>query len=111
MLKLTEQAAAQIRTNLDAQDLQGMCLRIAARTLPDGSIDYGLGFDEPREEDVKVVSQGVELLVNRSMQPLLEGAVIDYVELEPEQFHFIFLNPNDPNYVPPATEDGETSKD
>ena len=26
---------------------------------------------------------------------------IDYVELEPGSWQFIFLNPNDPSYVPP----------
>jgi iron-sulfur cluster assembly protein len=26
---------------------------------------------------------------------------MDYVEMEPGQFHFIFLNPKDPNYQPP----------
>jgi len=33
--------------------------------------------------------------------PLLQGATLDYVELESGQSDFIFLNPNDPHYVPP----------
>lgn len=106
MLTLTDTAAAQIRANLDPGAPDGLFLRIAAKIQADGSIEYGMGFDEMREEDVKVSTQGVEVVVNRAMQELLEGAVMDYVELEPGQFHFIFLNPNDPNYVPP-TEEGE----
>jgi Fe-S cluster assembly iron-binding protein IscA len=32
----------------------------------------------------------------------MEGATLDYVEIEPETWQFIFLNPNDANYSPPA---------
>jgi iron-sulfur cluster assembly protein len=34
--------------------------------------------------------------------PLLDEAIMDYVEIEPGQFHFIFLNPKDANYQPPT---------
>jgi hypothetical protein len=27
---------------------------------------------------------------------------VDYVEIEPDIYQFIFLNPNDANYSPPA---------
>jgi iron-sulfur cluster assembly protein len=38
---------------------------------------------------------------------LLKGATLDFVELEPGQFNFIFMNPNDPEYVPPKeSQDG-----
>jgi iron-sulfur cluster assembly protein len=33
---------------------------------------------------------------------LLDEAIMDYVEIEPGQFHFIFLNPKDANYQPPT---------
>ena len=33
---------------------------------------------------------------------LLEGTTLDYVELEPGEHQFIFMNPNDANYTPPA---------
>ncbi len=34
--------------------------------------------------------------------PLLDQATMDYVEIEPGQFHFIFLNPKDPSYQAPT---------
>ena len=34
--------------------------------------------------------------------PLLDAATLDYVELEPGEPQFIFLNPKDPTYVPPS---------
>ena len=33
---------------------------------------------------------------------LLKGTVMDYVEMEPGDFRFIFLNPNDDHFVPPG---------
>ncbi len=31
------------------------------------------------------------------------GATLDYVELQPGQHHFIFMNPNDPDHAPPSS--------
>jgi iron-sulfur cluster assembly protein len=32
---------------------------------------------------------------------LLKNTVLDFVEIEPGKQQFIFMNPNDPGYVPP----------
>ena len=34
--------------------------------------------------------------------PLLDAATLDFVELDVGEPQFIFLNPNDPGYVPPS---------
>ena len=68
-------------------------LRIAARSLPDGGIDYGMGFDEQREFDLELVTQGVNILIGPASRALLEGVTLDFVELEPGQLHFIFIPP------------------
>jgi iron-sulfur cluster assembly protein len=47
-------------------------------------------------------SEGVDLVMTPEQVPLLDQATMDYVELEPGQFHFIFLNPKDPGYAPPS---------
>ena len=36
--------------------------------------------------------------------PLLDQATMDYIEMEPGQFHFIFLNPKDSGYRPPTAD-------
>jgi iron-sulfur cluster assembly protein len=33
--------------------------------------------------------------------PLLSGMTLDFVEIEPGSFQFIFMNPNDPEFTPP----------
>ncbi len=78
-----------------------MALRIAATITADETINYGIGFDETKEGDVQFTNDGVNFLVSPDCLELLNGAHIDYVEIENDQHHFIFLNPNDPNYKPP----------
>jgi iron-sulfur cluster assembly protein len=101
MFKLTSIAADQVRAAARQGGTEGMALRLAAQQRPDGSLDYRMGFDEASEDDICFSSEGVEICLAPEDVPLLDSAVMDYVELEPGQFRFIFLNPKDPGYVPP----------
>lgn len=97
MISVTPEAAKFIRDSAKQGNTQGMPLRIAAMRQPDGGIHYALGFDDTaRDGDQTYRSEGVELVVAASSLELLNGTVIDYVELEPGRFEVIFVNPNDP---------------
>ena len=77
-------------------------LRIAVRTEDDGSFHYAMGFDDQRLPGDEFFNfDGIDLVVSTTSKPLADGMTIDYVELEPGNWQFIFLNPNDPAYVPP----------
>lgn len=102
MFKVTERAAEQIFKAAKAGEMSGLALRLAARQQSDGSIEYGMGFDEKKETDVHVNSYGIDIVFEPSYKTLLQGAVLDFVELETGDFRFIFLNPNDATYMPPA---------
>jgi len=104
MFKLTKAAAGQIRDSAQGNDAEELALRICATRKPDGAIEYRMGFDEVGVEDVLLNSRGVDLVFAHSQKELLNGGVLDYVEFEPGEFRFIFMNPNDPHYQPP-TED------
>ena len=101
MLIITEAAAKQITEQIKQSDAHGLVLRVAAKTNEDGSFDYGMGFDEAKEEDIKSSQHDVDIVMDLQSAELLEDATMDYVELEQGQFHFIFSNPIDPNYIPP----------
>lgn len=77
-----------------------VCLRLAARLDAQGTIEYGMGFDERAEGDVEVVSGSIRLLVSPGSVELLQGATLDYVEINPGERRFIFINPNDPSHKP-----------
>lgn len=95
MITVTPTAAEQIRQAATQNDADGMALRIAARREFDGSIQYGMGFDDGSEEDIQIVAEGVTVLVAPEHLELLNGATLDYVELSAGDFRFIFVNPND----------------
>jgi len=77
-------------------------LRIAVKQQDDGSFHYAMGFDEQRlPGDTFFNFDGVDLVVATASKELAEGMTIDFVEIEPGKPEFIFMNPNDPSYVPP----------
>ena len=61
-----------------------------------------MGFDEIARDDVLVNARGVDVVLRNDDKELLNGMTLDYVELEPGDFQFIFLNPNDPSFQPPS---------
>jgi len=102
MITVTPAAAAQIKLSAEQGKTEGMSLRIAATRNSDNSIHYGMGFDDSKEDDVTVTAGDIEIILSAASALLLKGATIDFVELEPDKFQFIFMNPNDPNYKPPV---------
>ncbi|HHC73120.1 MAG TPA: iron-sulfur cluster assembly accessory protein [Thiotrichales bacterium] len=101
MFAITQAAAEQIRAAIEQEENKELLLRVAAKVTEDGSIEYGMGLDEPKEDDTRLQQYDVEILIDPKSVDLLDEATMDYVELEPGQFRFIFLNPMDPHYVPP----------
>lgn len=101
-LSFSPSAQEQIKKSAQESDNSNMGLRFAARMTADESVDYGIGFDEAKEDDIKFECDGVTILIAPDNEELLHGARVDFVEIEEGQFHFIFLNPNDPNYKPPT---------
>lgn len=92
MFTLTSAAARQIQQAASASDAQDMALRVAARLDADGSLQYGMGFDDAKDEDMKLDLDGVAVVIADDSQDLLADTVLDYVELNPGEFNFIFVD-------------------
>ena len=92
MFTLTSAAARQIQQAASASGAQEMALRVAARVEADGSLQYGMGFDDPKDEDMKLDLAGVAVVIADASQELLFDTVLDYVELAPGDFNFIFMD-------------------
>lgn len=101
MIKITPAAAEQIRRAREQGNAASMALRIAVKLDDDGSFAYGMGFDEKRDRDIELHSEGIDILVSEASKDVLIGATLDYVELSPNEHRFIFINPNDPAHTPP----------
>ena len=105
MFKLTKAAADQVLNAAKQGNAEGMALRLAAEQKPDGSIEYRMGFeDSVQDDDIRFQSEGIDLVMTPEDVPLLDEAEMDFVELEPGNPRFIFLNPKDPNYEPPKND-------
>ena len=60
-----------------------------------------MGIDEKSEGDMQVAANGISILVSAGSVELLSGATLDYVEINPGEPRFIFINPNDPSHKAP----------
>lgn len=95
MFTLTSSAATELLAAATRSQAAGMALRVAARQIADGTLEYGLGFDEQREDDAVVEVAGLRVLVGSPSQPLLDDTVLDFVEIGPSQFDFVFAAASD----------------
>ncbi|MBI3571607.1 MAG: iron-sulfur cluster assembly accessory protein [Gammaproteobacteria bacterium] len=107
MIKITPEAAAQVRQSAEHGNAQNLSLRIAVRREEDGSFVYGMGFDDEGSDDAHFVSEGINVLVSNSSKDLITGATLDFVEINPGEHQFIFINPNDPAHAASPPADGQ----
>lgn len=91
MITLTAAAAEQVRAAALQSDAEGMPLRIAAKVAEDGSLVFGMGFDDPRDQDLQVESEGVSVVVSPPSQELLEEAILDFTEIDAGEFGFVVI--------------------
>jgi iron-sulfur cluster assembly protein len=110
MITVTPQAAARIKDQTKESGAQDMGLRLAARVLEDGSLDYGMGFDYERQNDSLVETQGLTVFISAASRDYLEGVTLDYVEMEPGDFRFIFIPANAPKEEEAACGTSDTEK-
>jgi len=100
MITVTFQAAEQIRQSAQQSQAKEACLRIAARMDAKGVVEYVMGFDDRAEGDAEVESNGIRILIAPGSVELLSGATLDFVEINPGEARYIFINPNDPAHAP-----------
>tara|TARA_B100000029_G_C17587524_1_gene961566 strand:+ start:1473 stop:1796 length:324 start_codon:yes stop_codon:yes gene_type:complete len=103
-IRLTKEAAAQILSSAKHSSTENQPLRIAAqRNQLTGSISYAMGFDDQQDIDTASQQHGVEIIVAPMSADLLSGVILDFIAVDGEtEKQFVFLNPNDPDFVPPS---------
>ena len=90
MFTLTSAAARQIQQASVSSGSAELALRVAARRDAGGELHCGMGFDEANDEDTQLDLYGVAVVIAQEHQELLNDTVLDFVELQPGQFNFIF---------------------
>lgn len=90
---MTAAAAREILAAAERSGAAGAALRIAARPAADGSLSYGMGFDDPAGDDQVAVFEGLTVLIGTASSAWLADTVLDYVELDSGERDFIFVQP------------------
>ena len=81
IVNLTESAASHVRSMLTEQaDNAGKSLRIYVEGGGCSGMQYGMVFDEKREEDLVAECFGVSVLIDPVSADYVRGAVVDYSE-------------------------------
>jgi iron-sulfur cluster assembly accessory protein len=79
VVSLTQTAAEQVRSMIEQQaENAGKVLRVYVEEGGCSGLQYGLVFDEKRENDLVSEFFGVSLLVDPISAGYLRGAVVDY---------------------------------
>jgi iron-sulfur cluster assembly protein len=106
MFQLSPAAATELLAVFERGENEGLSLRVAARLDADGELAFGMGFDEQREGDMPLLLDGVEVLIAQPSQPLLAEAMLDFVEVEPGRFGFVFVPQESENPSPASDASG-----
>ncbi len=101
-ITITEAAAKQVIHSVEESNAVGLPLRIAIKDQANGSFHYQMGFDDQLDEDdEQVQSQGVLVVLDKVSAVKANRMTLDFVDIK-GTMEFIFINPNDPQYRPPA---------
>jgi len=103
MITLTKTAAEQILKSFEPlTDDDKSVLRIAVEQKPNGDFHYIMGLDDPKPDDIRFISNDVNVAISDTHNALTDKLEVDYIEIKPDEFNFIFKNPNDPKYKKPT---------
>ena len=104
IFEISDEAAKQIKDTSELSQSSDWPLRISLNVDNNGKFNYLMGFDQSKEEDLRLKINSVEIIISPDSMVNLKNCKLDFVEIEKDKYEFIFLNPNDPSYSPPNEE-------
>jgi iron-sulfur cluster assembly protein/iron-sulfur cluster insertion protein len=78
MLSFTDKSVVQIRQLEAEKAKEGQLLRIFVDAGGCSGFEYGMSFDEKKEEDKVLESNGVSFLIDETSLEYLNGSVVDF---------------------------------
>ncbi|MGP8320065.1 MAG: HesB/IscA family protein [Methanosarcinaceae archaeon] len=94
MVEITETAAGELKSLLESEEKQDHSLRIFIAGMGCSGIQYGLTLDnESKEDDVKVSSNDVSIVMSMDVSEALIEAKVDYIDTAYGK-GFVIDNPN-----------------
>jgi iron-sulfur cluster assembly accessory protein len=77
-ITLTEGAAKHIQNLHQGIEAPGTFLRLWVQAGKCNAFEYGMGFDQPQEHDIKMESNGIQFVIDRDSLEHLQGSVIHF---------------------------------
>lgn len=78
MIELSERAAAKVRSMRDELGDDARHLRLSVEAGGCSGFQYGMAFDLPKPDDVKVEDHGVTLIVDPASHEYIKDSRIDF---------------------------------
>ena len=78
MIVLTPRAANQVRVMRESSDKPAGRLRLLVENGGCSGMQYGMSFDEPKQDDVAFESEGVSIIVDPASLGHLDGTTVDF---------------------------------
>lgn len=93
MINLTDKAAAQIRSMQEKLEDPSRMLRVAVEPGGCSGFEYGMAFDHPKPDDLRVESHGITVLIDPASEAYLKDCTIKFDDgLQGKGFEIV--NPN-----------------
>ena len=94
MISLTPSAAEKVRTQLERRG-KGLGIKVGVKTTGCSGLAYTLEYvDNPLNEELSFVSNGVHIFVDPKAMPYLNGVQLDWMKKGLNE-GFDFINPNE----------------
>lgn len=94
MINLTTTAAEKVRKNLEQRG-RGYGIKIGVKTTGCSGLSYVLEYvDNPLQEDLSFVSEGIHVFVDPKALPYVSGLTMDWLKKGLNE-GFDFINPNE----------------
>ncbi|HOO81129.1 MAG TPA: iron-sulfur cluster assembly accessory protein [Alphaproteobacteria bacterium] len=95
-IKITNAAAAQIKTLMGKAPQDAIGLRLNVKTTGCSGNSYAMEYaDESSKADDRIESNGATIYISKSYSWMLIGTTIDYIADELGNSRFDFQNPNE----------------
>jgi len=78
MITLTNRAARQVQAMRASMGGDGKMLRVLVESGGCSGFQYGMSFDDPKQDDARFESEGVAILVDSSSLAYLSGSTVDF---------------------------------
>lgn len=106
MFEITDSAAKQFQASAKSIGDNSLSLRVTARKSPLGAeMQYNLGYDNPKENDEKVMINGINVIIDPDSVDNVKAMIIDFRDFEGQE-QFVFINPNDKKDTCDTSTDG-----